>query len=62
MKFVLVNGRTPRTPDCCATCRAAIMQGYLRDLATARLYCDHRCYSRRRTFSVAIRQPAARAS
>ena len=34
MKFVLVNGRTPRPESFCALCCEPIGQGYLRELAT----------------------------
>jgi hypothetical protein len=33
MKFVLVNGRTPRTQSFCALCCQSIGENYLRDIA-----------------------------
>jgi hypothetical protein len=32
MKFVLVNGRTPRTQSLCALCCESIGESYLRDI------------------------------
>jgi hypothetical protein len=45
MKFVLVNGRTPRPESFCALCCKPIGQGYLREIATRLSYCDHACYA-----------------
>jgi hypothetical protein len=44
MKFVLVNGRTPRTQSFCAVCCETIGESYLRDIATQLAYCNHGCY------------------
>ena len=44
MKFVLVNGRTPRTQSVCALCCEAIGESYLRDITAQLAYCDHKCY------------------
>jgi hypothetical protein len=44
MKFVLVNGRTPRTQSFCALCCELIGESYLRDIATQLAYCNHKCY------------------
>jgi len=44
MKFVLVNGRTPRTQSFCALCCESIGESYLRDIATQLAYCNHKCY------------------
>jgi hypothetical protein len=44
MKFVLVSGRTPRTPSFCARCGESIGESYLRDIATQLTYCNHKCY------------------
>jgi hypothetical protein len=44
MKFVLVNGRTPRTQSFCALCCESIGENYLRDIATQLPYCNHKCY------------------
>jgi hypothetical protein len=45
VKFVLVNGRTPRSQSSCALCCEPIGGGYLRDFATGLCYCDQRCYA-----------------
>ena len=44
MKYVLVNGRTPRPESFCALCGESIGQSYLRDLGTRCSYCDRACY------------------
>jgi hypothetical protein len=44
MKFVMVNGRTPRQPSFCARCRRSIGESYLREIATQLFYCSHGCY------------------
>ena len=44
MKFVLVNGRIPRTQSLCALCCEPIGESYLRDIVTRLLYCNHKCY------------------
>jgi hypothetical protein len=44
MKFVLVNGRTPRSQSVCAPCCEPIGETYLREIATRLSYCDHQCY------------------
>jgi len=44
MKFILVNGRTPRPPSFCALCCEPIGVSYVREAATRLSYCDHRCY------------------
>jgi hypothetical protein len=44
MKFLLVNGRTPRPQSVCALCCEPIGKTYLREIATRLAYCDHRCY------------------
>ena len=45
MKFVLVNGRTPRPQSFCALCCEPIRESYLRELTTRLSYCDHKCYA-----------------
>lgn len=44
MKFILVNGRTPRPPALCALCCERIGENYLRETTTRLFYCDHKCY------------------
>jgi hypothetical protein len=45
MKFVLVNGRTPRPKPFCVCCLQPIEAGYLREIGTHLTYCDHDCYA-----------------
>jgi hypothetical protein len=51
MRFVLVNGRTPRPQSFCAMCCEPIGNGYLREIATRLSYCDRNCYLGRSTLS-----------
>jgi hypothetical protein len=44
MKFILVNGKTPRTQSFCALCGEPIGQSYLRDIAVQLAYCNYSCY------------------
>jgi hypothetical protein len=44
MRFVCVNGRTPRTQSFCALCCESIGESYLRNIATHLAYCNHKCY------------------
>ena len=45
MKYILVNGRSPRSESSCAMCCEAIGQSYVRELATRRMYCGAKCYA-----------------
>lgn len=40
MKFILINGRTPRPQAVCVSCREPIATGYLREIGTRLCYCD----------------------
>jgi hypothetical protein len=62
MKFVLVNGRTPRPHAFCVLCGEPIGESYLRDLTTRLSYCDHECYAGQREITVVAFQKHARAS
>jgi hypothetical protein len=44
MKFVVVNGRTPRPQSFCTLCCEPIADSYLREVETRLSYCDHECY------------------
>ena len=44
MKFILVNGRSPRLHSFCALCCEPIGETYLREIVTRASYCDHQCY------------------
>jgi hypothetical protein len=62
MKFVLVNGRTPRPQSSCAWCCEPIGESYVRELATRLSYCDHKCYLGHCKVAVRAPQQQARAS
>ena len=62
MKFVLVNGRTPRSDSLCALCCEPMGDCYLRDLTTRLSYCDHTCYLVHRKVGVQRLNSRARAS
>jgi hypothetical protein len=62
MKFVLVNGRTPRPQSFCALCCETIGGSYLREIATRLSYCGHRCYLDHSNVAVPTLQYRARAS
>jgi len=62
MKFVLVNGRIPRTHSLCAACCESIGDSYLRDIATQLSYCNHKCYVDHRQVPVLALQYRAMAS
>jgi len=44
MRFILVNGRTPRAPSFCTLCCKPIGEKYLREIASHLSYCTHACY------------------
>ena len=44
MRFVLVNGRTPREKSFCPMCCEPIGESYLREIATRLSYCNRECY------------------
>jgi hypothetical protein len=44
MKFVLVNGRMPRSQVHCVKCYQPIETRYLREIGTHLIYCDQNCY------------------
>jgi hypothetical protein len=62
MKFVLVNGRTPRPQSFCALCCEPVGESYLRELTTRLFYCDHECYAGNRNAAAPALQKHARAS
>jgi hypothetical protein len=45
MRFILVNGRTPRRRSFCALCWEPIGMSYLREIETRLSYCDDKCYA-----------------
>lgn len=44
MRFIFVNGRTPRHDAYCALCCDKIGDAYVREMRTRLLYCDELCY------------------
>ena len=62
MKFVLVNGRSPRPESFCALCCEPISESYLRELATRLSYCSYECYLSHCKLSVSVLKDRARAS
>ena len=46
-RFVLVNGRVPRTNQHCAFCGAIVEKGYVRESLTRFIYCDTQCFAGR---------------
>jgi hypothetical protein len=62
MKFILVNGRTPRPQSFCALCCEPIGESYLRDVGTRLSYCDDKCYVGRRKAGLPALQNHAQAS
>jgi hypothetical protein len=45
MRFIMVNGRTPRTQSACVLCEKPLSTGYLREIGTQLTYCNYRCYA-----------------
>lgn len=62
MRFTLVNGRTPRPHSICVMCRQSIGAGYLREIGTHLIYCDHDCYAEHCKSAVLLLEHQARAS
>ena len=62
MKFVLVNGRSPRPESFCALCCEPIGENYLRELATRLSYCSYECYLGHCKLSFSALKARARAS
>jgi hypothetical protein len=44
MRFMLVNGRKPRSRSFCVLCNQPVGANYLREVGTHLIYCDHDCY------------------
>src|SRR5262245_66316240 len=62
MKFVVVNGRTPRPQSFCALCCKSIGGSYLRELTTRLSYCDDLCYAGKCKVAAPMLQKHARRS
>jgi hypothetical protein len=64
MKFILVNGRRPRSQTHCEhqLCCMPIGENYLREIATQFTFCDRLCYVNHCKVTVKARQNYAKAS
>ena len=62
MKFILVNGRTPRPQSFCVMCDQPIGASYLREIGTHLIYCDHNCYADHCESAILLLENQARAS
>jgi hypothetical protein len=62
MRYILVNGRTPRSQSFCALCCKRIGLSYLREIETRLSYCDDKCYAEHCVSAVLAIESHARAS
>jgi len=62
MRFVLVNGRTPRPRSLCAECSQPIGETYLREFPGHQPYCDYECYTLHSEQTAGLIKNRARAS
>jgi hypothetical protein len=62
MKFVLVNGRSPRTENFCALGCEPIGEGYVRELTTHLCYCNYACHLDHCKVAFSVLEERARAS
>jgi hypothetical protein len=62
MRFILVNGRTPRPQPLCVMCSQPIGTSYLREVGTHLIYCDHDCFAYHCESVVQFFEDQARAS
>jgi hypothetical protein len=62
VRFILVNGRTPRSQPVCVMCEKPIKGGYLREIGTYLTYCNHDCYADHCDSAIRLLESRARAS
>jgi hypothetical protein len=62
VRFILVNGRTPRPQSFCVMCDQPIEKSYLREIGTHLIYCDHDCYADHCESAFLLLEKRARAS
>jgi hypothetical protein len=62
MRFILVNGRTPRPQALCVMCGQPAEKRYLREIGTHLTYCDHDCYADHCQSAFLLLESQARAS
>jgi hypothetical protein len=61
VRFILVNGRTPRPQSFCVKCDRPVSACYLREIGTHLIYCDHACYADHCNSAVLLLENRARA-
>ncbi len=61
MRFILVNGRTPRPQSFCAMCNQPIGASYLREVGTHLIYCDPDCFTEHCSSAALLLESHARA-
>jgi hypothetical protein len=62
VRFIVVNGRTPRSRRSCVMCDQPAGESYLRELGTQLVYCDHDCYAEHCTNAILLLEAQAMAS
>jgi hypothetical protein len=62
VRFILVNGRTPRPQAFCVMCDQPIEKSYLREIGTHLIYCDQNCYADHCESAFLLLENRARAS
>ena len=62
MRFILVNGRSPRPRSVCVLCEQPIAAGYLRDVGTRLAYCSQDCYADHCKSAIVLLETQSRAS
>jgi hypothetical protein len=62
VRFIMVNGRTPRPQSFCVMCDQPIEKNYLREIGTHLIYCDHDCYADHCESAFLVLKNRARAS
>jgi len=61
MRFILVNGRTPRPQSFCTMCNQPIGINYLREVGTRLFYCDPDCFTDHCESAIQLLESHARA-
>jgi hypothetical protein len=61
MRFILINGRTPRPQCFCVLCSEPIGASYLREVGTNLIYGDHDCFADHCESAVLLFESHARA-
>jgi hypothetical protein len=62
VRFIMVNGRTPRAQPVCVLCEKPISTGYLREIGTHLTYCSYDCYADHCDNAIQLLENRARAS